>query len=1065
MANFEKVIKVEADTSQAVKSFNELGKVAARSLDQIEKSAKDAASSLEDINKAKADKAAKEFEKLKKAQDAAKASSKAFRDAAVEAAVKVTQAFVTTTGTILSFVSSEEDAAKVTAALAQTMAVADSIEQVYNATKAIGILRSEALAAAETATAAAMVTQAAAAEGAAVATTGLATAMQFLMGPIGIVIASVATLTLLYGAFYRSRLDWAKRFKEIDDAENARENVKLSVAEEVSRKKALLKDDEIERSKFAADEDIKNAEKRTIQAQKELDDEITLFNEKEKAGKLFKRKDRAEAEKLVEEKRALRNKADADELAAEEAKNDLLIDIQKNKDNQLLDLQIEGISSLQDFESKRLVVSLQGQKELNELNARIKKGDSTAEQDKLILAQKISNQLKAIKIEENNFFLNLRNVEADNVLENLSREETASARLREIEINGAKEIDAFNTAIANGEIKTEKEREAILNKTNSARLKFLKTLRDETKLLNQETVNINFDRVIKSLNTSTGDIGKDLTNQLAAIEEVVKKSNTDIEKELADNIAKLGIITTDEQKAQKKAFEDNAEAKKKVVKDNEIETSNIVITQTRLKTEAVLDANQKILESTEQNLEKIKASEKSTFEEQKKAADELLRIKLLRIDLDEQIAVNAANDAKKTNIQIEAIKKDFENLRVAAKDVNKEFNKTTNEINTLFGKSRAEINRTNDAVDQIIKNLDSLANVTAFSTDALLNDVKDVNKEFEQFNNLLKTNEKIGNLNAAAKSLSTLLSLTKEIANGPKISSLVGDEKKDAIANRVAAIGGAIVGITETINNAIQSNIDAQINGIDRQLSILEEKKNDLDEQINESLENIKNLESNLAEAQIEDRGRIIKQIERQRQAEKKLAAEKIKQNELIAQQEAELLEKKKELQKKAFNAQKIASAISIAINTAVGITTAVAQLGPIAGPIAGIAIGALGALQAGIVLSQPTPEFKLGGFTEPGRKDEPAGIVHKGEYVTPKWMVDSPKFSPLIQELETSRQRGFAAGGFESVVNSTNNVADILNKNYEASLLLASRPVVVSVQEIQSVSNSVNRVKVKSTL
>lgn len=51
------------------------------------------------------------------------------------------------------------------------------------------------------------------------------------------------------------------------------------------------------------------------------------------------------------------------------------------------------------------------------------------------------------------------------------------------------------------------------------------------------------------------------------------------------------------------------------------------------------------------------------------------------------------------------------------------------------------------------------------------------------------------------------------------------------------------------------------------------------------------------------------------------------------------------------------------------------------------------------------------------------AGVVHKGEWVAPKWMVNSMK--PLFDNLEASRTRGFEAGGNTSTTNKTqtNNI------------------------------------------
>lgn len=78
-------------------------------------------------------------------------------------------------------------------------------------------------------------------------------------------------------------------------------------------------------------------------------------------------------------------------------------------------------------------------------------------------------------------------------------------------------------------------------------------------------------------------------------------------------------------------------------------------------------------------------------------------------------------------------------------------------------------------------------------------------------------------------------------------------------------------------------------------------------------------------------------------------------------------------------------------------------------------------ALRAGIrtaaaVARIAATKFARGGYTGPGYggRDEtgfrPAGIVHEGEYVVPKWMVRSA--GPVVSWLESRRLRGYADGG-----------------------------------------------------
>ena len=58
--------------------------------------------------------------------------------------------------------------------------------------------------------------------------------------------------------------------------------------------------------------------------------------------------------------------------------------------------------------------------------------------------------------------------------------------------------------------------------------------------------------------------------------------------------------------------------------------------------------------------------------------------------------------------------------------------------------------------------------------------------------------------------------------------------------------------------------------------------------------------------------------------------------------------------------------------------------------------------------------------LTGDGGVNEVAGVVHKGEWVAPKWMVNQMK--PLFDNLEGARWRGFAGGWNTSTVNKTQN-------------------------------------------
>jgi hypothetical protein len=79
-------------------------------------------------------------------------------------------------------------------------------------------------------------------------------------------------------------------------------------------------------------------------------------------------------------------------------------------------------------------------------------------------------------------------------------------------------------------------------------------------------------------------------------------------------------------------------------------------------------------------------------------------------------------------------------------------------------------------------------------------------------------------------------------------------------------------------------------------------------------------------------------------------------------------------------------------------------------------------ALDIAAVVASTAGKFWTGGYTGPGAKYEPAGIVHAGEWVANREMVASPVTGPIIQALEATRVNGFSEGGFSSGKNGSSS-------------------------------------------
>lgn len=151
--------------------------------------------------------------------------------------------------------------------------------------------------------------------------------------------------------------------------------------------------------------------------------------------------------------------------------------------------------------------------------------------------------------------------------------------------------------------------------------------------------------------------------------------------------------------------------------------------------------------------------------------------------------------------------------------------------------------------------------------------------------------------------------------------------------------------------------------------------------------------------------------------------------------------EERHQIQKKYATLQALADVAQIGVSTATAIMQAYAQLGPIAGTVAAVALGITGAAQASMAIQEAN---KIQGYAEGvgvtkgmGFRDdtgqEVAGVVHEGEQVIPKWMKQSPKYAPTLDALEYARAnqlgrfaQGTGSAGASVVNNNTNQTINV---------------------------------------
>jgi DNA repair exonuclease SbcCD ATPase subunit len=185
--------------------------------------------------------------------------------------------------------------------------------------------------------------------------------------------------------------------------------------------------------------------------------------------------------------------------------------------------------------------------------------------------------------------------------------------------------------------------------------------------------------------------------------------------------------------------------------------------------------------------------------------------------------------------------------------------------------------------------------------------------------------------------------------------------------------------------------------------------------------------------------------LEAQKQKELALAGEDAEKQQQIEEQYAQ---KQLDLEKKQADVKFAIQIAQIISSTALAIMQAFAQLGPIGGAIAAALLTATGFFQAAAAKAErdkvknmtletsaagasslpsaqrvviPTAGFSDGGYTGAGDRLEPAGIVHRGEYVVAQPELRNPAVLDHVRAIDhVRRQRkaknslpGFADGGY----------------------------------------------------
>jgi uncharacterized protein YoxC len=129
----------------------------------------------------------------------------------------------------------------------------------------------------------------------------------------------------------------------------------------------------------------------------------------------------------------------------------------------------------------------------------------------------------------------------------------------------------------------------------------------------------------------------------------------------------------------------------------------------------------------------------------------------------------------------------------------------------------------------------------------------------------------------------------------------------------------------------------------------------------------------------------------------------------------------------------------------------------PYVGPALG-GIAAAAAIAAGLAnLAQINDvQFAEGGWTGPGSKYQPVGVVHADEYVTPKNIVHTPAAQPHLLALENMRLRGYADGGLVTNTLTAEVNQTLMQENMMKRVMKNMPAPIVGVRDFVKVQNKV---------
>lgn len=302
------------------------------------------------------------------------------------------------------------------------------------------------------------------------------------------------------------------------------------------------------------------------------------------------------------------------------------------------------------------------------------------------------------------------------------------------------------------------------------------------------------------------------------------------------------------------------------------------------------------------------------------------------------------------------------------------------------------------------------------------------------------------------------------------------DQLKEA---KGAALRAAIdeAGVyAQALNDVTGLVVQAQVDALNNQLSVIEENRSRLEEslsrlqeQLGKTQSEIDSLEKDAAEAKGSRQRNILEQLQREELLRDKIS-EQIKAEE---QQKKQLAKEEANIREQQVKALRLQTQIQATLTLAqsIGAVASAAAVSNVAAPV--IVPLVVAAIAAGFAAVKSFASgFAEGGYTGKGKKYEPAGIVHKGEYVIPAWQVENPTFKGAINFLESNRKKGLSLSGYAEGgkvlspdFRSISESVDVSTSDAVLINAIRALNLTVSVTEIENRQRSKNNIKVKTAI